>query len=82
MVPFVIVARYGNELYVGNAGITSAPIALVSSVRAKSLSNNCLAHISFGALKTLAPALSLLVKGSSSDQEICDACIKGKAALP
>ena len=81
--PFVIAERYGNGLYVCNAGVNSTPIALVSSVKAKSLWHKRLAHIGFGAMKALAPALHLSVKGSSSDQEVCDACMKGKAtALP
>jgi hypothetical protein len=55
---------------------------LVSSVKAKSLWHKRLAHIGFGAMKALLLPYTCQLKGSSSDQEVCDA-MKGKAtALP
>jgi hypothetical protein len=81
--PLVIAKRRGNGLYVCNIGVDSAPIALVSTARAKSLWHKRLAHICYGALKTLAPTLHLSVNGCQSNQEVCDTCMKGKAtALP
>jgi hypothetical protein len=46
--PLVIAKRHGNRLYVCNIGVDSAPIALVSTARAKSLWHKRLAHIGYG----------------------------------